>query len=265
MGNPVDSVAVAEMSALREGIKARYRSYHLLDRDRFPEFDYNSSRANYQPLKESFEVEFYEVRKIDRVTNSLHIPSTNTLAQLFTNPDFTPGKKILNTCRSYAEGNAKDSAEAAGADDHKPKATVKRAPGLLLAGVAVGTALLVYHATRQGGTGNELVVYRPYPDQIVPRQLLAEGRIADEDTVWVVVRAVGRGNYWVQPPIKAEANGKWLGRIYIGSVDKGDIGVRSQIRAFSRPSVPLQEGQVLSAWPEAARSSETVEVIRGTE
>ncbi|MEZ0609750.1 hypothetical protein ACAW74_14625 [Fibrella sp. WM1] len=265
MSNSGDSVTVTEMSALREGIKAKYRTYHLLDRDRFPDFDYNSNRANYQPLKESFEIEFYDIRKIDRVNNALHVPSTNTLALLFTNPDFIPGKKILNTCRSYAEGKSKVVSEDAEEETHKPSPTLSRNRVWSLAGFTVVAALITYQITRPTATGSGLIIHRPYHDQIVPRQPLAEGRVTNVDTVWVVVRAIGRAEYWVQPPIRVEADGKWLGRIYIGSIDKGDIGVRSQIRAFGRPAISLQEGKILHAWPEAQCSSEIVEVVRGAE
>lgn len=268
MGNSGDSVTGIELDALREAIKAKYRAYHSIDRDRFPDFDYNSNRANYQPLKESFEVEFYEIRKIDRVNNALHVPSTNTLALLFTNPDFIPRKKILNTCRSYAEGPAKLVAGEADTNVVQAKRIrhlVRRNGALLLAGAGVVAALLIYQTTQQTPPGSGLIIHRPYHDQIVPRQLLAEGRATGVDTVWVVVRPLGRGEYWVQPPISVEAAGKWLGRIYIGSVDKGDIGVRSQIRAFGHPAIALAEGKVLSSWPEAGYSSETIEVVRGAD
>ncbi|CCG99302.1 hypothetical protein FAES_1292 [Fibrella aestuarina BUZ 2] len=265
MSNSGESLTVTEMSDLREAIKAKYRTYQSLDRDRFPDFEYNSNRANYQPLKESFEVEFYEIRKIDRINNALHVPSTNTLALLFTNPDFIPGKKILNTCQSYAKGPSTLVANEANMGVAQAKPAISRNGALVLAGVVVGAALLIYQTTQQASPGSQLIIHRPYHDQIVPRQLLAEGRVTGLDTVWVVVRAIGRGQYWVQPPIGVEATGKWLGRIYIGSVDKGDIGVRSQIRAFGRPAIALQEGQILTSWPEADYASETIEVVRGTE
>lgn len=85
-----------EMKALRESIKNKYKAYHRLDRDRFPEFEYNTNRANYESLRESFEEEFFVVRGFDTADRHIHIPDTNTLALLFCDEYYLPGKKILN-------------------------------------------------------------------------------------------------------------------------------------------------------------------------
>lgn len=256
-----------EMKDLREGIKRRYNYYHLLDRDRFPELEYNTNRANYEHLRESFEEEFYVVRGIDRTKGSIHIPSTNTLALIFSDDKYIPGRKILNTCRSYAEGKTKANT-ATDIHANKPfeKSTSKKngrvvvllGLGLLGAGFAIHAALTQLNPEPPA---SGLTIYHPYHGQFIPRLSFAEGRVSNADTVWIVIRPVEGSNYWVQPPIKVE-NDKWKGLIYIGSVDKGDIGVRSQVRAFVNPTHVVKEGDVLTTWPEAELSSEAIVVVR---
>ena len=43
---------------LREGIQNRYNEFHLKDKVTYPDFEYNTNRANYKPLRESFEEDF---------------------------------------------------------------------------------------------------------------------------------------------------------------------------------------------------------------
>lgn len=249
---------------LRENIKNKYKEYHSFDKDRFPDIEYNTNRANYEPLRESFEEEFYVVRKLDRTKNSIHIPSTATLALIFCDNNYIPSKKILATCYSYAENNplAGLSRKVLETDQSKSfKLSLKYK--ILLTSFPILILLAVYTIFNQRHhQADGLLIYHPYDGQVVPRLSFIDGRVSGADTVWVVVRAVEGTKYWVQPPIKV-SNNKWKGRLYVGSVDKGDIGVRVQIQAFVYPSEHLKVGDVLSDWPKAQLGSEVVEATRG--
>lgn len=255
---------VTDMSALRAAINTKYLAYHKLDKDRFPKFEYNTNRANYEPLRLSFDEEFYVVRGIDRTRNSLHIPSTNTLALIFCDDSYVPGKKILETCRSYAAG--KSTIVPNGVEPAIAPAATRSKKLLAVASLVVLLGLAAYWGSRRvqsTSSPGELSIYHPYSSQVLPRQSFAEGRVVNADTVWIVIRAVDGAKYWVQPPIKVDKNHRWRGRIYLGSVDKGDIGIRSEVRAFVNPAQTLAEGDVLDSWPDAELSSDIIEVVRG--
>ena len=256
-----------EMNALRERIQHKYRTYHLFDRDRFPLFEYNTNRANYEPLRESFEEEFYEMRGMDRAKSNIHIPSTNTLARLFSENTYVPSWKIRNTCWSYAEGSAKQADVDNPVIVEQPETIrVWRGRAIRLAGlvfVVAVSCLVAVNWLRSSSPASGLLITRPSHDRTVPRELLATGEVTNAETVWLVVHPIGSVKYWVQPPINVQEDNTWRGGIYIGSDDKGDIGVRSQIRAFVNPAKTLHEGDVLHAWPEAELSTGITEVIRG--
>lgn len=271
-----------ELNDLRERIKARYDTYHLFNKERFPVIDYNTSRANYAPLRASFEEEFFNRRRIDRTNNHLHIPSTHTLAQIFTNDTYAPGPKILNTCRSYADGQS----QVVAPPPAPPTEPVKPAPvsgfrPLWLVSFVVFSGLAIYllikYITRNT-TPTGLRMLTPYHGQTVPRVVRVAGNVLNADTVWLVVHPVGWNKpydpptgwpkYFLQLPIRVDGNGQWQGHIYIGSTDREDIGVRSQIRAFVRPETSFtrtdSEGEhVFTAWPKADLSTEAIEVVRG--
>ncbi len=259
-----------EMQALREGIKHKYRSYHLLDRDRFPEFEYNTSRANYEPLRASFDEEFYGIRGVNRADRSIHVPSTNTLAQLFSDEHYLPGKKILSTCQAYTD-------VVSGATDTDASHTVN--PGVVtvpakpvtwfLAGAVVLIILFVYtireFTLKAAPPASGLTLSRPSNGRVVPNELLAGGSVLNARIVWVVVRPKGSDQYFVQPPNTVGDDHKWRGVIYIGSANVANIGAAFQIRAFVNPDVTLIEGDLLHAWPRAELATGIVEVIRGAQ
>lgn len=266
-------VAEQDLKGLREGIRNKYQEYYLKDKVRFPDFEYNSSRANYQPLKDSFEEEFYIVRGIDRINNNIHIPSTNTLALIYSDTTYVPGKKILNTCYLYIESKSEivfkttssaipPSLPVRSALNNWLKACV-----LAFVGITILTGLMtyVYNPFSSTAPASGLIIDRPSDRQLVPRQLIAEGSVSNATTVWIVIRGVKSSRYWVQPEASVDNKGKWKGHIYIGSEDEADIGLRSQIRAFVNPVKSLKEGDVLFSWPDAQLSSKTIEVIRGPE
>ena len=263
------------MKILREGIKRKYGDYHRQDAKRFPNLEYNTNRANYEPLRLSFEEEFYVVRRVDRAKNTLHIPSTKTFAAIFCEEDYVPGKKILNTCRSYAEGASQLVIEEEKSTERKVDATPKpkKSRKLPVAGILLLAGTIIYLIINQlyhKPNASELVIKRPQKKQILPRKSFIEGRVLNADTVWVIVRPQKRDEYYFQPPIKVANDGTWKGQIYVGSASKETVGLTFEVRAFVRPvgapeSLEVIESTVLTSWPVAELSSPTVEVVRGAE
>ena len=259
-----------EMKTLREGIKNKYKSYHLLDRDRFPDFEYNTNRANYEPLRASFEEEFFMVRGLDPSDKTIHIPSTNTLAQLFCDEYYLPGQKIRNTCQSYTDNLHWDTDIN---DTPTANPRVVTVPGktvnLLLAGVVLSVALFIYIIWKPTLDAplpaSGLTLNRPSNGRVVPRELLAAGKVLNAKTVWVVVRPKGTNQYFVQPPMNVETDNTWRGVIYVGSINPANVGFTFQMRAFVNPAITLQKGDLLYSWPQAERATGIVEVIRGAQ
>ncbi len=255
------------MQALREGIKHRYSAYRLYDRDRYPDFEFNSNRANYQPLKDSFEEEFYEARKIDRASPNVSVPSTNTLALLFTDDTYVPSTKILNTCQSYALGSAKvgitsDVPAFSRSSPQQLSRINKLLTGGLVALICSGVVVLAkknWFSPAPSG----LVITRPAPRSVVPQEVVVEGKVTNARIVWIAVRSKANGLIWIEPPILVQDNGKWIGVIYVGSLSKNNEGYAYQVRAFVNPSNRLASGEVLSRWPVAELSSNSVNVVSG--
>ena len=252
-----------QLKALREGIKSKYKEYHALNRDRFPDFEYNTNRANYEPLRESFEEEFYVIRNIERTNKNIHIPSTNTLALIFYDDNYVPGKKIFNTCRSYAEGK---STQPEVTVVSQSSITNRSTIAIFITGLVILSGLLFYIYQKVFTTlPTGLIIEQPTNNILVPMEVTVEGKVSNARKVWIVVRYAGGLRYWVQPPIEVEDDGKWKGAILIGEDNIGDMGLRSQIRAFVNPVKSLKGDEVLYSWPEAQLSSKVVEVIRGSQ
>lgn len=256
-----------EVSALREGIRTKYRAYQQIDPDRFPDLDFNTNRANYEPLRDSFEEEFYKVRGIDRKNPNIGVPSTNTLALIFTDDDYLPGKKILNTSRSYAGGATRFIAKP-----DMPAPTQRKLPAAdkakwMLAGAVSGVfglgLLVIVGRWLLTPVPSGLVMERPTPHSTVWREVVVEGEVANAETVWPVVHSRAIQKCWVAHPIKVGKDGWWIGVIYVGSVDKADEGSEYEVRVFVNPTQPLTTGEVLSDWPEAELSTKPVAVVRG--
>jgi hypothetical protein len=102
---------------------------------------------------------------------------------------------------------------------------------------------------------------------------LHEGRVTDRTevrveasagcrvaSVWVVVHPTAVETYWVQGRASARAN-VWRTNAYFGRPGR-DWGARFEIRAFADPTRPLRVGQELPYWPEAAVSSNLIEVSK---
>jgi len=251
---------------LREGIKNKYRHYHQKDRDRFPDFEYNTNRANYKPLRASFEEDLFVIQRIDSTTNTIHIPSINTLALLFTDDNYVPGKKLLDTCWLYAEGKVETIVNQSAPTPGLPeKSTTKKTQKLFAGGFALlicAVILLVVSQRLFVPAASGLVITRPAQKSAVPQEVVVEGNVSNAKTVWLAVRYEKGLQYWIQHPVKVQDNGIWIGVIYIGGVSNEYIGLPFQIRAFVNPAKELKKGEIHYSWPEAELSSEIVEVVR---
>lgn len=259
-----------EMQTLREDIKKKYQTYHRLDRDRFPEFEYNTSRANYEPLRESFNEEFYRIRGLLPSDKSIHIPSTNTLAQLFCDEHYLPGKKILHTCRAYVDESPGDTGISdSPINNLKTPSLSAKLVTLICIGVVLVVALGIYAiretSLKSTPPASGLTLNRPSNGRVVPQEVLAGGTVLNAKIVWVVVRPAGSKQYFVQPPMTVGDDHTWRGVTYIGSVNRANIGSTFQIRAFVNPVAALKEGDLLNSWPQAELATGIVNVVRGAQ
>ncbi|GAB3715285.1 hypothetical protein GCM10027592_55730 [Spirosoma flavus] len=261
------SITEIEMQTLREGIKRKYKLYQQIDRDRFPEFEYNTSRANYKPLRDSFEEELFKSLGLDPSSHAIHIPSTNTLALLFTEDDYVPSKKLLETCKLYAA--RREFNEVTRKPDDVTKLVGEKAISISLRRLAIGIALLIglvflFYIGRQFATSapSNLVITQPLTKSTVPVELVVKGSVSNAETVWLAVRYEKGKDYWIQPQIKVQHDGTWIGVIYAGAEGSDHAGLTYQIRAFVNPVDELKSGQIYHSWPEAELRSAIVEVIR---
>lgn len=254
-----------DLKNLRDDVKKRYLYYNKLDTDRFPIFEYNTNRKNYEPLKESFEEEFFTRRGISRTKNNLHIPSTNTLALFFTDNSYTPSQKILNTCRSYTKENVlktdslHDDETVYLSKNFRSQLIVGRI--LLISGLMLFLVFVFYKLFIKN---ERLQITSPSSYSIIPRILAIEGTAENASEIWVVVKSKSTNKYYVQQPILLQDNGDWIGRVIIGSVSNEDIGQAYEIKAFLNPVQKIKTGDELRAWPTAEVSTETIEVIRSS-
>ncbi len=274
MENAEKVVTAAEMSALKEAIRQTYETYHALDRDTFPAIDFNTNRANYEPLRASFEHEFYKVRGIDRTSANIHIPSTNTLALLFTDTQYRPGKKILNTCRSYANlKSTADKTAMAGIDP--PPATSRRTVrwvNLLGLVLLIGATYAMYTAITQSNENSrmgKLTIQQPSSGQVVSRLTWVAGKATTSGEVWLVVHPVVKGDkFYIQDVVPVNPDGTWRGQITVGTPNPVPTDVAFDVRAFVNPrgtyrAFTTTGTTLFDAWPEEAElATGSVRVIR---
>lgn len=278
-----ESARMNENASLRETILIKYETYRLLDPYRFPAIELNTNRANYEPLRKSFEEEFYVKRGISRLNNNLHIPSANTLSFIFNDNTFLPGRRILNTCQSYADielgHDFKDTEPPQVATFPLRNTSVRKAIFLGSIVLLSLSSYFIINYIKQRSAKNLTLDYSHH-NQVISRPLILEGSASANDSVWIVIHPIGRAKngmtpegwneYYLASPTLVDKLGHWKREIYIGRIGIEDIGVRFQIRVF----VNLEnkgliksgsEPQLLSSWPEAELASEVLEVIRGPE
>ncbi|GAB3568022.1 hypothetical protein GCM10027578_19900 [Spirosoma luteolum] len=251
---------------LRMGIRNKYQTYHRQNRDRFPTFEYNTNRANYAPLVDSFTEELFRVRQLDPTRAALHIPSSDTLAQLFTDPQYKPGKKIYTTCLLYIGSATGQPAPA------EPKtAPVKRLSirqvayaGLALGLLAGGYAVLSLRPVRSVlFPSKDLVIESPRSGSVLPRTFRVSGTVSNADMVWVVVKPEQRPDYW-PVGLTVDKTGHWHGTVIIGNLSAESVGTHWQLRAFVEPNPSLHYSDTLiHAWPNARLSTAAIDVVRG--
>ncbi|MBO0934353.1 hypothetical protein [Fibrella aquatilis] len=267
------------MLTLKEGVRKKYEAYRLAKPGKYPVLKFNSYPAPYEHLRNSFKEELTGYGQADMQEALAAIPSTKTFAKIFHEGYIIKDENVLNACYLYAWGKPRPvaSEEASSAvlpDVSKPVVTSLKTPligqanrrVLLFAALLIGAGLVAYVAIgyyRSTLPPSGLVIISPTKDMTVPRIMIAQGKVAHAKTVWMVIHNPEFPDYYVQVPIKVGADGAWEGLIYTGSREKGNIGVRFQVRAFVNPTKPLIEEQVLHAWPEAELSSGIIEVIRG--
>lgn len=252
-------------ATLRERIKKKYMLFTIQDMDTFPKFDYNTNRKNYEPLKKSFEDEFYNRRRIDRLKNNLHIPSTNTFASFFTDENYVPSQKILNTFLSYTEKSIKPNHNP----DEKPNSftlfplnSMKRRI-LFSILLIVGSVFFINFSYKWFIHRNDrLQILNPETNTTLPRISVIEGIATNAKEVFTVVRPKYGKKFYVQRPAIVKENGKWGEMLVLGRNDNEDVGYIFEIRAFINPSVKIKDDDILSSWPKAEVSTEVIEVTR---
>ncbi|TAE26856.1 MAG: hypothetical protein EAZ91_16975 [Cytophagales bacterium] len=264
MEAPDHSLAPNQFYSLRERIKNKYRQYHLSDPLRFPDFAFNTNRTNYEPLRDSFEEELFVVKGIDRANLTIHIPSTNTLALIFTDDSYVSNKKILNTCRLYIgyEQETPVFDHTAPVKTDKSKAPQRVGVLLLVGLVLLIGSYLYFQQHHSSQKASRVTIAIPNNAENVSRLLHVEGKATNADSVWLVVRPFGSPDYYVQTPVKVNSHGRWKGRVIIGSIHAANSGVRFQIQAFIKPELQLGEGDVLNKWPKSEVASNLITVVR---
>jgi hypothetical protein len=251
---------------LREIIKKKYQLYHTQDLDRFPLIEFNTNRKNYEPLRDSFNEEFFIKRKIDNVENYLHIPSTKTFTLIFTDDFYTPNKKIINTCLSYASDiqHSNIQQEKVTLEKKLTKYFIEKKVlirSFLLLGFIV---VCFYFNNLYTRYSMKLGILSPKPASMVTRILEIEGVASDTELVWIVVKPKNGSSYFVQAPIKVQKNGYWKGEIIIGSLSDEEVGQKFTLKAFIKPRTKFKTGDILNSWPQSELSTDEIEVIRSS-
>lgn len=108
-----------------------------------------------------------------------------------------------------------------------------------------------------------LWILEPPDGASVPYRPIFAGTISDTtiEAVWLVVRAVGMPDYWIQPPAPVRDDGVWVCQPYVGLSDT-QAGVKFEVRAVAGPQNPLAPGQKLGTWPKGRYQSNIVVVAR---
>lgn len=225
-----------------------------------------SSSVNYEPLRISIETELFTVLGIDKATNQFQVPSVSTLAVLFTSDGYSPSKKLLNTLQLYAEPyETAQPNQVGGPPSTTPVSTTRKSlVPIVYASTFIGlVALLAFYFWRLSFVSpSGLLIIRPIANSLVPEEMVIEGKVSNAETVWLVVRPENGLYYYVQPQVKVQHDGQWLGVIYIGAHNSESDGLTFQIRALVNPVEKLVNGEIYYDWPEAELTTEIIEVVR---
>lgn len=258
-------------------IKEKYESYCLKDGKTYPPLSFNWTAEPYQHLIDSFKVELHTLLpgKSEAEIRDM-IPSDSLFAKIFRN-NYQPKGKKLRGCYLYATGKSNVAFEkeyrgleitpSETIEILRSVATKQPAKRLVIIGCLVclvGLSLFIWRRSIKLPPSG-LIIERPVNGKVVSMEVLAEGKVSNANTVWIVIRYFGGVRYWVQPPIKVAEDGTWKGPIFVGENNAGDIGLKSQIRAFVNPVKPLKGEEILYSWPKAELSSQAIEVVRGSE
>ncbi|MBV5302607.1 MAG: hypothetical protein JZU70_00145 [Chlorobium sp.] len=114
----------------------------------------------------------------------------------------------------------------------------------------------------QRAFGGSLTIDTPSDGQNVTWRTEVKGSVAGARNVWVIVHAMERSDYWVQPKATINKKGQWQAGIYIGN-ETDTANIRDfEIKAISSPTEKIAEGQVLDIWPVGKLNSNVIKVFR---
>src|SRR5262249_6101098 len=129
--------------------------------------------------------------------------------------------------------------------------------------IAIGLTLMVLLPRRGITQALQIVVTAPPPDSQVPERPIVEGTVTNPNAkVWVIVHPLEVSDYWVQPAVTVREDGHWRVQVVIGRPGQVDVGKYFEICAVANPKVTLQEGQVLTGWPDTQATSNLIDVRR---
>lgn len=110
--------------------------------------------------------------------------------------------------------------------------------------------------------GKSLTIDSPSEGQNVTWRTEVKGAVVGARNVWVIVHAMERSDYWVQPKATINKNGQWKANIYVGN-ETDTANIRDfEIKAISDPAEKIAEGDVLDIWPAGKLNSNVVKVFR---
>ncbi len=111
--------------------------------------------------------------------------------------------------------------------------------------------------------GLKIVISAPCNNVRVATRHFVEGVVTDSNAqVSVVIHTMETSDYWVQPNVTVREGGKWRVLCYFGEPGPQHLVKSFEVIAFTNPKERLNEGQLLSGWPEAQSKSQVIEVIR---
>ncbi len=107
-----------------------------------------------------------------------------------------------------------------------------------------------------------LTIDTPADGASVSWRPIVKGTVDGASTVWVIVHALEKSEYWVQPKVTARKSGQWQIKAYVGN-STPTANIRDfEIKAIANPTETIAEGQVLEVWPVGQLNSKVIKVIR---